>query len=52
MDIFFAKETDFNKITFQQLKNAQFALDKIPRKVLGYKTVTHFSKIQLFASKF
>ena len=35
---FFPKGTDFNKITFEQLKQAQFALNNRPRKILGYKT--------------
>jgi len=35
---FFPKGTDFNKITIEQLKRAQFALNNRPRKVLGYKT--------------
>lgn len=35
---FFPKGTDFNKITNEQLKQAQFALNNRPRKILGYKT--------------
>ena len=35
---FFPKGTDFNKITIEQLKQAQFALNNRPRKILGYKT--------------
>jgi transposase, IS30 family len=35
---FFPKGTDFNKITFEQLKQAQLALNNRPRKILGYKT--------------
>lgn len=35
---FFPKGTDFNKITIEQLKQAQLALNNRPRKVLGYKT--------------
>lgn len=35
---FFPKKTDFNQITEEQLKQAQFALNNRPRKVLGYKT--------------
>lgn len=35
---FFPKGTDFNKITIQQLKQAQLALNNRPRKILGYKT--------------
>lgn len=35
---FFPKGTDFNKITIEQLKKAQFALNNRPRKILGYKT--------------
>ena len=32
------KGTDFNKITIEQLKQAQYALNNRPRKILGYKT--------------
>lgn len=35
---FFPKGTDINKITIEQLKQAQFALNNRPRKILGYKT--------------
>jgi IS30 family transposase len=35
---FFPKGTDFNKITIEQLKQAQYALNNRPRKILGYKT--------------
>jgi transposase, IS30 family len=35
---FFPKGTDFNKITIEQLKQAQLALNNRPRKILGYKT--------------
>lgn len=35
---FFPKGTDFNKITNEQLKQAQFKLNNRPRKILGYKT--------------
>ncbi len=35
---FFPKGTDFNKITIEQLKKAQLALNNRPRKILGYKT--------------
>ena len=35
---FLPKGTDFNKITIEQLKQAQLALNNRPRKVLGYKT--------------
>ncbi len=31
-------QMDFNKITIEQLKQAQLALNNRPRKVLGYKT--------------
>lgn len=35
---FFPKGTNFNKITIEQIKKAQFALNKRPIKILGYKT--------------
>lgn len=35
---FFPKGTDFNKITIEQLKHAQFSLNNRPRKILAYKT--------------
>ena len=35
---FFPKGTDFNKITIEQLKQAQHSLNNRPRKILAYKT--------------
>ncbi|WP_211227765.1 IS30 family transposase, partial [Flavobacterium suncheonense] len=35
---FFPKGTDFNNITIQQIKEAEYSLNNRPRKVLGYKT--------------
>jgi transposase, IS30 family len=35
---FFPKGTDFNKVSIEQLKQAQFKLNDRPRKILGYKT--------------
>ncbi|WP_395042882.1 IS30 family transposase [Flavobacterium sp.] len=35
---FFPKGTDFNKITIEQLKQAQYSLNNRPRKILAYKT--------------
>lgn len=35
---FFPKGTDFNKITIEQLKQAQYSLNNRPRKILAYRT--------------
>lgn len=35
---FFPKGTDFNNITIEQLKQAQYSLNNRPRKILAYKT--------------
>ena len=35
---FFPKGTDFNNITNEQLKQAQYSLNNRPRKILAYKT--------------
>ena len=44
---FFPKGTDFNKITFEQLKEAQYALNNRPRKILGYKTPNEIMKNEI-----
>ena len=44
---FFPKGTDFNKITIEQLKKAQFALNNRPRKILGYKTPNEIMKQEI-----
>ena len=35
---FFPKGTDFNNITIEQIKQAQYSLNNRPRKILAYKT--------------
>ena len=44
---FFPKGTDFNKITIEQLKQAQYSLNNRPRKVLGYKTPNEVMKLEI-----
>ena len=44
---FFPKGTDFNKISIEQLKQAETALNNRPRKVLGYKTPNEMITQQL-----
>lgn len=44
---FFPKGTDFNKITIEQLKKAQFALNNRPRKILGYKTPNEIMEYEI-----
>ena len=44
---FFPKGTDFNKITIEQLKQAQYALNNRPRKVLAYKTPNEIMKQEI-----
>jgi IS30 family transposase len=44
---FFPKGTDFNKITLQQLKQAQSSLNNRPRKILGYKTPNEIMKDEI-----
>ena len=44
---FFPKGTDFNKITIEQLKKAQFALNNRPRKILEYKTPDEIMKQEI-----
>lgn len=48
---FFPKGTDFNKITNEQLKQAQFKLNNRPRKVLGYKTPNEVMQQEINESK-
>ena len=44
---FFPKGTDFNKISIEQLKQAETALNNRPRKVLGYKTPNEMIKQEI-----
>lgn len=44
---FFPKGTDFRKITFEQLRQAQNSLNNRPRKVLGYKTPSEIMKDEM-----
>jgi IS30 family transposase len=44
---FFPKGTDFNKISVEQLKQAETALNNRPRKVLGYKTPNELIKQEI-----
>ncbi|RTY85840.1 IS30 family transposase [Flavobacterium sp. GT3R68] len=49
---FFPKGTDFNKITFKQLKQAEHNLNDRPRKVLGFKTPNEMMQIELNKIKY
>lgn len=49
---FFPKGTDFSKVTFKQLKQAQNNLNNRPRKVLGYKTPNEMMEIEIANLKY
>ena len=44
---FFPKGTDFNNITIEQLKQAQYSLNNRPRKILAYKTPNEIMKHEI-----
>ena len=44
---FFPKGTDFNNITIEQLKQAQYSLNNRPRKILAYKTPNEIMKQEI-----
>ena len=44
---FFPKGTDFNNITLEQLRIAQFSLNNRPRKILGYRTPNEIMKQEI-----